>query len=112
MNALKLFAIGAVVCLLAPPVRGEEKPDSDKDTVPTGAVIEFTKDGKFKATGKKGDVEMTVEGTYKVEKDTFITTMKIGDQVDTQTMTITKVSEKEMSIKDKDGKVVELKKVK
>jgi uncharacterized protein (TIGR03066 family) len=125
MNALKLFAIGAVVCLLAPPVRGEEKPDyaklivgkwevtkADKDTVPTGAVIEFTKDGKFKATGKKGDVEMTVEGTYKVEKDTFITTMKIGDQVDTQTMTITKVSEKEMSIKDKDGKVVELKKVK
>jgi uncharacterized protein (TIGR03066 family) len=123
MNALRLFALGAVVCLLASPVVAEEKPDyaklivgkweatkADKGTVPEGTLIEFTKDGKVKITGKKDDTDITIDGTYKVEKDTFVLTMKVGDQEKTQTITITKISAKEMATKDKDGKVVELKK--
>ena len=125
MNALKLFAVVAVVGLVGVATRAEEKPDyaklivgkwevakADEGTVSKGAVIEFTKDGKIKATGKKDDKEMTVEGTYKVEKDTFTLTMKVGEKEHTQTITITKISDKELSTKDKDGKVVELKKVK
>jgi len=124
MNALKLFAVGAVLCLPAAG-RGEEKPDyaklivgkwevtkADPGTVPAGTLVEFTKDGKMKVTAKKGDAEMTIEGTYKLEKDTFTMTLKVGDEERSQTITVTKISDKEMSTKDKDGKVVELKKSK
>jgi uncharacterized protein (TIGR03066 family) len=118
MNALKLFAVGLLLGLLGPAARCEEKPDyaklivgkwevtkADQGTVPTGAVVEFAKDGKIKITGKKDGAEMTIEGTYKVEKDTFTMTMKIGDQEKSQTITITKMTDKEMATKDKDGKV-------
>lgn len=123
MNALKLFAVGALLCLCGSLGRGEEKPDyaklivgsweaskADPGTVPVGTVIEFTKDGKVKATVKQGGAEMTVEGTYKIEKDSVTMTIKVGDKERTQALTITKISDKEMSTKDKDGKVVELKK--
>ncbi len=125
MNTLRLFAVVAVVSLLGSAARGDDKPDyaklivgkwevtkADEGTVPDGAVIEFTKDGKVKATVKKDDEKVTIEGTYKVEKDTFTIVMKVGDEEKTQTITITKISEKEMSTKDEKGKVVELKKAK
>jgi uncharacterized protein (TIGR03066 family) len=122
MNALKLLTVGAVVCLLVSAAPGEEKPDyaklivgkwevakADPGTVPAGATIEFIKDSKVKAIVKKGGAEMTVEGTYKVEKDTVTLTMQVGDKERTQTITITKISDKEMATKDQDGKVVEFK---
>lgn len=124
MNALKWLGVAAVVVLLNASARAEdEKVDyaklivgkwevskADEGTVPPGAVIEFTKDGKMKATLKKGGDDVTLEGTYKVVKDTFEMTMKVGDQERKQTITITKITDKEMSTKNKDGKVVELKK--
>ena len=70
------------------------------------------KPNDLKVVGKKGGAEQTIEGTYKVEKNTFTFTLKTGDQEVMQTITITKISEKEMSTKDKDGKVVELTKKK
>jgi uncharacterized protein (TIGR03066 family) len=54
--------------------------------------------------------EVPFEGTYKVEKDTFTFIMKMGEEEHKETITITKMSEKEMSTKNKDGKVVECKK--
>ena len=124
MNALKLLGMAAVVAL-AGSARAEDKPDyaklivgkwevtkAEKDTVPEGTLIEFTKDGKMKIAAKKGDEDLKIEGTYKVEKDTFTMTLKVGDQERTQTITIAKITEKEMATKDKDGKVVELKKAK
>jgi uncharacterized protein (TIGR03066 family) len=124
MNALKCLGVAAVVVLLNAGARAEdEKVDyaklivgkwevskADEGTVPPGAVIEFTKDGKMKASLKKGGEDVTLEGTYKVVKDTFEMTMKMGDDERKQTITITKISAKEMSTKNKDGKVVELKK--
>src|SRR5262249_50426586 len=124
MNALRLFAVCVVVGLLGA-ARADEKPDyaklivgkwevtkAEEGTVPAGAVIEFTKDGKVKMTAKMDDKDLKIEGTYKVEKDTFTVTAKIGDKEKTDTITITKISEKEMFTKGTDGKVVELKKVK
>ena len=46
--------------------------------------------------------------TYTIEKNIFTMKMKIGDQDRSQTITITKISDKSMSTKDKDDKVVEL----
>ena len=122
MNALRLFAVGMIVCLLGSAFAADEKPDyaklivgkwevtkTDGGTVPAGALIEFTKDGKVKATMKKDNADVTIEGTYKVEKDTFILTTKDGGQERSMTITITKISDKEMATKNKDGKVVELK---
>ena len=125
MYVTRLLAVGALVCLLGGAALGEDKTDyakllvgkwevtkADPGTVTRGDVVEFTKDGKMKVTAKKDDNEMLLEGTYKIEKNTFIMTMKIGDEEKTHTITITKISDKEMSTKNKEDKVVELKRKK
>jgi uncharacterized protein (TIGR03066 family) len=125
MNMLRALAAGVIVCLVGAGVRADEKVDyaklvvgqweitkADEGTVPTGTIVEFTKDGKFKINGKKDDVELAFEGTYTVEKNTFTFKLKIGDDEQSQTIEITKISEKEMATKNKDGKVVELKRKK
>jgi uncharacterized protein (TIGR03066 family) len=121
MNALKLLAVGAIVCVMSAGARAEEKIDyakmlvgkwevtkADPETVPPGTIVEFTKDGKFKVGGKKDDVEMNLEGTYTVEKNTFTFTLKIGDEEKKDTITITKITDKEMYTKNKEDKKVEL----
>lgn len=125
MNVLRMLAIGAIVCLLGASARAEDKVDYAKlivgkwevskanpGTLPEGTVIEFTKDGKLKIAAKKDDMEVSFEGTYKVEKDTFTYKLKIGDEEKSETITITKISEKEMTTKNKEDKVVELTKKK
>jgi len=83
---------------------------ADEGTVPVGAIIEFTRDGKVMTSVKKGDDLETHEGAYKLEKDTLTVTMKKDGEEKTKKITITKITEKEMTTKDEDGKVVELKK--
>ena len=125
MNTPRMLAVGVLVVLLGAAARAQDKVEyaklivgtwevtkADPDTVPVGSVVEFAKDGKMKVVGKKGGAEEKIEGTYTVEKDTFTFTLKAGDQELKQTITITKISEKEMATKDKDGKVVELTKKK
>jgi uncharacterized protein (TIGR03066 family) len=125
MKSLQWLAAGLIVGLVGAGARAEDKPDYaklivgkweaskvDEGTLPPGAIVEFTKDGKIKLTGKKGDAEMAFEGTYTVEKDTFTIAMKVGDQEHKQTITITKISDSEMATKNAEGKVVELKRKK
>jgi uncharacterized protein (TIGR03066 family) len=123
MNALRLLSACAVVCFLSATVRAEDKIDyakmlmgkwevtkADDGTLPTGSIVEFAKDGVLKVTIKMGDSDMTLEGKYKVEGDKFTVTFKIGDDEQKNTITITKISDKEITTKDKDGKTVECKK--
>ncbi len=123
MNAIKWLGVAAILSLASAGGRGDDKTDyaklivgkwevtkAEPGTVPEGTLIEFTKDGKMKVSAKKDGTDVTIEGTYKVEKNTFTMALKIGDEERKQTITITKISEKEMSTKDKDGKAVELKK--
>jgi uncharacterized protein (TIGR03066 family) len=122
MNALKLVAALAVVCLVGTAARADEKDTAKKlvgkwevtkaeeGTLPTGTTVEFTKDGKIKVTVKAGDQDMTVEGTYKLDGDKFEIKFKMGDQEHSNTITITKLTDTELHTKDKDGKVVETKK--
>ena len=126
MSALRLVAVLAVVGLVGAGLRADDKkPDyakqivgkwevtkADEGTLPVGSIVEFTKDGKFKATEKDGDKDVSFEGTYKVTGDKFEVTLKIGEESHTNTVTITKVTDDEMHTKDKDGKVVEVKKKK
>jgi uncharacterized protein (TIGR03066 family) len=123
MNALKLLAAVAVVGLVGTGLRAEDKADNaklivgkwtvtkaDEGTVGKGATVEFTSDGKVKATHKKGDEDMTIEGTYKVEGDKLHMTMKVGDDERKMTITITKISKTELHTKNDEGKMVELSK--
>lgn len=122
MKSVQWLAVGLIAGLIGTNARAEDKPDyaklivgkweaskADEGTLPPGAVVEFTKDGKIKLNGKKGDAEVAFEGTYTVEKNTFTIAMKVGDQEHKQTITITKMSDTEMSTKNAEGKVVELK---
>ncbi len=122
MNVLKYMSVVAVVCLIGLTARPEDKPDYAKfivgkwkvikaapDTVPEGTIIEFTKDGKLKASVKKGKNTETFEGTYTLDGDKLKT--KVGDK-ERETITIVKISETEMSTKDEDGKEVVLKRTK
>jgi uncharacterized protein (TIGR03066 family) len=121
MKLAKGFAVGAVLCLLAGVGRGDDKTDTaklivgkwevtkaDPGTAPPGGIVEFTKDGKMKLTAKKDDKEISVEGTYKLEGKKLSFAMKIGGEERTKTITITKLTAKELTTKDDDGKAVEL----
>src|SRR5262245_15811151 len=123
MNMLRILSVGAIVCAFTVGARAEEKVDyaklivgkweiskADEGTVPVGTIVEFTKDGKFIVTGKKDDVDMKFEGTYTMDGNKFTFKMKIGEEEQSQTITIVKISDKEMSTKNKDDKVVECKK--
>lgn len=122
MNVLKYVSVAAVVCLICSTARPEDKPDYAKlivgkwevtkagpGTVPVGTILEFTKDGKAKATIKIGDKMETLEGTYTLDGDKLKT--KFEDK-EKDALTITKISQTEMSIKDKDSKEVMLKRTK
>lgn len=124
MLARTLLGLGLVAVLTSGSARGQDKTDyakaivgkwevskADDNTVPAGSTIEFTQDGKMKLTAKMGGTDLNLDGTYKVEKNTFTFTIKGPDgQEHSQTITITKISDKEMATKDKDGKAVDLKK--
>ena len=126
MSALRLVAVLAVVGLVGAGLSADDKkPDyakqivgkwevtkADEGTLPTGSIVEFTKDGKFKAVEKDGDKEVVFEGTYKVTGDKFDITIKVGEESHSNTITITKLTDDELHTKDKDGKVVEVKKKK
>jgi uncharacterized protein (TIGR03066 family) len=123
MNALRLLAVGATVCLGVAAARADDKADNakllvgkwevtraDPGTVPVGGVIEFTKDGKLKVAFKRDGKDETRGGTYTVEKDTINLVTKRDDQERKQEITITKISDKVMSLKGQDGKTLDLKK--
>jgi uncharacterized protein (TIGR03066 family) len=123
MNAFRLLAVGAVAIVFAVGARAEEKADlakmligkweitkADEGTIPVGTIVEFTKDGKCSVTMKVGDKEEKMDGKYKVEAHKFTVMFKQGDTEMSHTITVTKITDKEMTTKDDDGKVVESKK--
>jgi uncharacterized protein (TIGR03066 family) len=85
----------------------------DKDGgLPVGAVADFGKDGKVKVTFKKGDKEESHEGTYKVDGDKLVITMKDPEGKERErNITIKKCSETEC-VTESDGKTIEWKRKK
>jgi len=124
MSALRWLAVGAVVCLVGAGARADEKDypklivgkwevtKADEGTLPKGAVVEFTKDGKFKALAKADDKDAMFEGTYKVAGDKFDLDLKSGDQSIKLAITIVKLTDDEMQTKNDEGKVVDVKRKK
>lgn len=77
-----------------------------------GMKMEFTKDGKLTVTGDMGGKEVKIEGTYKLDGDKLSFKLKFMDVDIAETVTLTKLTDEEMSGKDKDGKEESFKKVK
>jgi uncharacterized protein (TIGR03066 family) len=82
------------------------------EDLPAGATVEFTKDGKMKATVKEGDQEIKIDGTYKVEKDKLMIELKIGEDTVKESVTIKKLTDDVLEVEDKDNKVTTFKKKK
>jgi len=134
MTAMRLLAVGAIVCLLTAGVRADDKKEEKKDAKKAdyaklivgkwevtktegmgpaeGTLIEFTKDGKLVLKGKMGDQEINLEGTYKVDGDKFDFALKFGDQEHKDTITIKKIDGDTMSTANKEGHTVEMKRKK
>jgi uncharacterized protein (TIGR03066 family) len=79
---------------------------------PVGAVIEFTKDGKFNISVKLDGKDVKLDGTYKVDKDKLTTEVSIAGKAEKDVDTIKKLTDEEMEIENKDKKVITLKKKK
>ena len=80
--------------------------------VPVGSIVTFSKDGKINVAVKLDGKDESIDGTYKVEKDKLTVKLKVADQTIEEALTLHKLTDKELEIKDKDGKVDVLKKVK
>jgi uncharacterized protein (TIGR03066 family) len=110
--------LAAMIEKLDNPNASEDKPDYVKlivgkwevtngdPPVPVGAISDFTKDGKVKVVIPFGDMTKTFELTYTLDGDKIKTKDKDGET----TTTITKISDKEMTL-NTDGKEFVLKRV-
>ncbi len=76
------------------------------EDAPPGATVEFTKDGKMIVTVKKDNQTEKIEGTYSVDGDSLTSVLKAEGQEHKQTVTIKKVTDKELLVEEtnKDGK--------
>ncbi len=122
MNAMRLLAVGAIVCLVASFAGADEKKGdyaklivgkwevskSEDKGPPKGSIIEFTKDGKVHVAFERDGNKESHEGTYKVDGDKFTVTHKEGDQEKTMDITINKLDATTLNITDKDGHAIEL----
>ena len=95
------------VGLLGLPAQAQEKKNAEKivgtwvvsksKEIPPGTTLEFTKDGKVKVMVKVGEMTINVEGTYKVEGNSFKITTKGPDGKDkTETVKIKELTDKKL----------------
>jgi uncharacterized protein (TIGR03066 family) len=128
-NAMKMlrFVLSAFVVagLSSPAMAADDKVDVkklivgkweavkvDENTLPKGAVVEFTADGKLKVTAKNDGKDESVDGTYTLDGSSFTYKLKLGDMELSQKVVIKKISETEMDTANPEGKNVGFKKVK
>ena len=117
MKLLRLALVGVLV-LGVSVARADDKKDKEtqeklvgtwesikgSESVPPGSTMEFTKDGKLKLVFKQEDKSLTIEGTYKVDGQTFKATLKVGDKEHTETIKIKKLTDTELVITDEKDK--------
>lgn len=71
--------------------------------LPPGSVLDLKKDGKMSITISFGDKEVSLDGTWKVKGKAFVMTVKRGEKEKTQTIKVTKVSDKELVVEGEGG---------
>jgi uncharacterized protein (TIGR03066 family) len=123
MNSLCIPAAAVLVASLLGPLRAEEKKADNKALIvgvweltkareggpPVGTTMEFTKDGKVKLRGKADGKEFAFDGYYVVVGDKLTGTIKSPDRTEEGTVTIKKLTDKELVTQDDVGRVLEFK---
>lgn len=127
MNRLFALALSGMMVVLASTAGAADDDNAKKivgkwevtksgSDLPEGSTVEFAKDGKLTAVIKgdatKKEEATKLEGTYKVEKDKMVVKLKVGDQSIEETVTILKLTDDALELKDKDSKTDVFKKVK
>ena len=124
-STLLAFLAAGLLAASAPAALGDDKDKVSKDklvgtweivkstaaeSVPPGTLVEFTKDGKLKLTVTLDEKKVKLEGTYSLDGDKLKTQITGPDgQEHSDTDTITKLTDKEMSLKDSKDQRTELK---
>jgi uncharacterized protein (TIGR03066 family) len=81
---------------------GKWEPKEKKEDIKM--TIEFTKDGKMMVTITEKGKDTKLDGTYKVEGNKLMTTVKVGDMERTRTRTVSKLTDTELVSTDEKGK--------
>jgi uncharacterized protein (TIGR03066 family) len=81
---------------------GKWAPKEKKEGVTV--VIEFMKGGKASFTLNANGKELKAEGTYKLDGNKLTTTMKFGEKEQSQTRTVSKLTDTELVSTDEKGK--------
>ena len=126
MSILRILLAAFVMAGFATAAQAEDKSDLkkqlvgkweavkvDEGTIPVGAVIEFTADGKMTVLhGKKDQKDDAIAGTYTVEAHGFTFKLSLDKKEFSQKITVKKISATEMETENPQGKGVTFKKVK
>jgi uncharacterized protein (TIGR03066 family) len=127
MKSLRIVVVAVLVAGLFGSLRAEEKKPDNKTLIvgvweltkagegakpPVGTTMEYTKDGKIKMTGKADGKEFVFDGTYVVEGNKLTGTMKTSDREEKGTLTIKRLTDKELVTEDEAGRVLEFKRKK
>ncbi len=126
MKWLRIVAAAVLVASLPGPLRAEEKKADNKALIvgvweltkaseggpSVGTTMAFTKDGKVKVSGKADGKEFAFDGFYVVVGDKLTGTIKSGDRTEEGTITIKKLTDKELVTRDEAGRVLEFKRKK
>ena len=75
-------------------------------------IIEFAKDGKLVISADGGGKDIKIDGTYKINGNKIDLALTFGGQEQKETLTVTKLTDDEMSTEDSKGKKESLKRVK
>src|SRR4051794_996364 len=79
--------------------------EATKGNIPSGSLVEFTKDEKLNITVKADDKEIKIEGTYKIDGDKLSLTVKGPDgESKTQAATIKTLNETTLILEATEGK--------
>ena len=126
MNLSRIVASAIVVAGLLGTLQAEEKKTDNKSLIvgvweltktdnggpPVGTVMEYSKDGKIRMTGKAKGKELVANGTYVVEGNKFTGMLKTPDREEKGTVTIKKLTDTELVTEDDAGRVLEFKRKK
>jgi uncharacterized protein (TIGR03066 family) len=125
MNVLRLMVAGVILCVLAVGIRADDEKDNPKlvvgkwkvvkaspSTFPLGTILDLSKDDKVKVIGSRDGKQFIHAGTYEVDGAKIIITVKVGDEKQKHTFTITTISDTEMVTEHGGGGTIEFEKEK
>ncbi len=127
MSALRLLTVSLLVLGMSVGLRAEEKKvvvtkekligtweavKVDEKTLPVGSVLTLMKDGKLTLLVNEEGNKQEVKGTWTVTGDKVTATLMVEDREIKHEVTVTKLTDTEVTIANNQGKSVEFKKKK